>query len=110
MFTQKIYGNSFPLQLIAERNRKNYMSLFDCIIMLVVDALLYFLLTLYFEYGRSKSLQFLLNSINWKRQYSFKKLGADNVLFERNHDIEMNDEGEVENVPHHFKEALRQDK
>ena len=77
--------------------------------MLIIDALLYFLLTLYFEYGRSKSLQFLLNLINWKKQYSFKKLGADNVLFYRNHDIEMND-GECEHVPEHFKEALRLEK
>ena len=53
--------------------RENYMSILDCIIMLLIDCVLYFFLALYLdkvvpgEFGRTKSPFFFLKPSFWKK-------------------------------------------
>ena len=54
--------------------RKNYMSILDCIIMLLIDSILYFFLAIYLdkvvpgEYGRSQSPFFCFKPSYWRRK------------------------------------------
>lgn len=71
LFIQANYETNFPTRLFVNPARPNTLSLLSCLLMLVVDGIIYFLLTNYFskiiktEYGRARSPIFFLKPSFW---------------------------------------------
>ena len=71
---QSNYGSNFPASLYFNPARPNTLSLVSCLIMLVVDGIIYFLLTNYFskviksEYCRARSPIFFLKPSYWYKR------------------------------------------
>nr|APD26541.1 ATP-binding cassette transporter subfamily A member 5 X1 protein [Brachionus koreanus] len=71
LFIQANYGTFFSAELFTNPARPNSLSILSCLLMLIVDGVLYFILTIYFDnviqgdYGRAKSPIFFLKSSFW---------------------------------------------
>nr|QNH67926.1 ATP-binding cassette transporter subfamily A member 5 X3 [Brachionus plicatilis] len=74
LFIQANYGSYFSADLFANPARPNSLSILSCLLMLIADGIIYFLLTIYFdnviqgEYGRAKSPIFFLKPSFWFNQ------------------------------------------
>jgi hypothetical protein len=79
----------------------------DCFIMLIVDGILYFLLTIYFdnviqgEFGRAKPLWFFLSPSYWR-----KKSNLTNYSMSNSSDIEMELGEDCEPISDEFKDKV----
>nr|APD26543.1 ATP-binding cassette transporter subfamily A member 5 X2 protein [Brachionus koreanus] len=77
LFIQAEYGANFPSKFFANPARPNSLSILSCLLMLIADGVLYFILTLYFEnviqgeYGRSKSPIFFLKPSFWLKRKKY---------------------------------------
>ncbi|CAF1026035.1 unnamed protein product [Brachionus calyciflorus] len=77
LFIQANYGTFFSFDMFVNSVRPNSISLLSCLVMLILDGFLYFLLAIYFdnviqgEFGRAKSYLFFLKSSFWKRKKNF---------------------------------------
>jgi len=107
LYTQAVYGNSFPIELISKKTRPDSLSILDCLIMLLVDGVLYFCLTLYFdnviqgEYGRAKSFYFFLTPSYWLNRR--KKLQGDLQFAEEGLNVKNDD---CEEISEDFKNKI----
>lgn len=107
LFTQLTYGDIFPADLLFKSIRPDTMSIMDCFIMLIVDGILYFLLTIYFdnviqgEYGRAKPLWFFLSPSYWR-----KKSNLTNYSMSNSSDIEMELGEDCEPISDEFKDKV----
>lgn len=102
LFTQATYGDQFSFDLLVKSTRPNSLSILDCLIMLLVDGFLYFLLTIYFdnviqgEYGTAKPFWFCLSPAYWmdrnvkkSSKYESSSDNADHLELENNADYEQ---------------------
>lgn len=96
-FIQIVYGDRFPFDLISKSIRPNSLSILDCIIMLIVDCVLYFMLTIYFdnviqgEYGRAKPFWFFLSPSYWsngRKDHVYVEVVDNGLEMETNSDYE----------------------
>jgi ATP-binding cassette subfamily A (ABC1) protein 5 len=77
LYLQALNGNIFPLNLITESVRPDSIPLIGSFVMLIVDAILYFILTVYFdnviqgEYGLARPFYYFLMPSYW---YGRKKI------------------------------------
>lgn len=96
LYTQLKYDD-FSFELINQSVRPNCLSILNCAIMLFVDMVFYFVLTIYLEnviqgeYGTSKSLLFFLSPSYW-----LDKRDTNLTLSNRNFDSFDSDQGEIE--------------
>ncbi|RNA41260.1 ATP-binding cassette sub-family A member 5-like isoform X1 [Brachionus plicatilis] len=92
LFIQAKHGSSFPSEFFANPARPNSLSILSCLLMLMVDGALYFILTIYFdnviqgEYGRAKSPIFFLKPSFWfnrkKNENKTNVLEIDDIQFD----------------------------
>nr|QUF59433.1 ATP-binding cassette transporter Abca5 [Brachionus angularis] len=86
IFTQATYGSYFSSELFFNSVRPNGISIFACFLMLFIDAILYYLLTIYFEnviqgeYGRAQNFLFFLRPSFWSAKIHNKKLSNEDWL------------------------------
>ena len=111
LYTQTIYGTVFPAETVFKSIRPDTMSVFDCLIMLVVDGVLYFLLAIYLEnvlpgeYGVAKPPWFFLMPSYWLDKKKRRGSTARNPLVD-NQDIELEVGENSEPITDDFKDKL----
>ena len=99
LYNQALYNQSeFTIDILLEENRPNTLSMITCLLMLLVDGIVYFALAIYFdnviqsEYGHAKPLLFFLYPSFWCDK-SKKRLVFDSV----ENDLEIR--GNMDNEP-----------
>nr|QNH67864.1 ATP-binding cassette transporter subfamily A member 5 [Brachionus rotundiformis] len=104
LFIQAKYGTYFSADFIVNAARPNSLSILSCLLMLIADGVLYFILTIYFdkviqgEYGRARSPIYFLKPSFWLNR---KKTVDRTTLVEI-----INDQNDCELVNDEFKDKI----